>query len=94
MTDILLYLDGREHTPPSVDDENRKELPWELREEKLLLKWCDDCRKRSKEHDVKGKTNKLKFAIVGIPSIVIPIILGGVASVAPCHRKIKENFCT
>ena len=94
MSDILLDLDGRdsvEHTPTSIDDENRKELPWETREEKLLLKWCDDCRKRSKAHDMKGKKNKIKFAIFGIPSILIPIILGGVASVVPCYSIIYST---
>lgn len=88
MTDILLDIDcrnSREHTPTSFDDDNRKELPWELREEKLLLKWCDDCKKRSIEHDLKGKKNKVKFSIFGIPSILIPIVLGGVASIVPCH---------
>jgi hypothetical protein len=88
MTDILIDLDSRNsrpRSPPSIDDETRKELPWELREEQLLLKWCDDCKKKSIEHDIKGKKNKVKFAIFGIPSILIPIILGGVASIVPCH---------
>jgi hypothetical protein len=79
----------RENTPTSsVDDINRKELPWEKREEKLLMQWCADCKKRSHSHDAKGKQNKIKFAVFGIPSILIPIILGGVASVIPCHSII------
>jgi hypothetical protein len=76
-----------EDTPPSIDND-RKELPWENREEKLLLSWCENCKKRSKEHDVRGKKNKIKFAVFGIPSILIPIILGGFASVVPCHSII------
>lgn len=77
--------DSNEHTPSSVDDINRKELLWERREEKLLLKWCDDCEVRSKAHEVKGNKHKLKYAIFGIPSILIPIVLGGVAPLVPCH---------
>jgi hypothetical protein len=78
----------RENTPTSVDDLNRRELLWEKREEKLLMQWCKDCQKRSHSHDVKGKQNKIKFAMFGVPSILIPIVLGGVASMVPCHSII------
>tara|TARA_R110000782_G_scaffold58835_2_gene122559 strand:+ start:3008 stop:3517 length:510 start_codon:yes stop_codon:yes gene_type:complete len=75
-------------TEPSTDDPNRKELPWEKREENLLISWCDDCKSRSKAHDVKGKRHKLQYAVFGVPSVLIPIMLGGVASVVPCQSII------
>jgi len=72
----------------SIDDENRKELPWEYTEEKLLLTWSDDSKKRSARHYIGGKRNKVKFAVFGVPSILIPIILGGVAPVVGCNSMI------
>jgi len=42
-----------EHTPSSIDDCTRKELLWENREEKLLLIWCKDCKKRAYKHEIK-----------------------------------------
>ena len=77
---------NRENTPPSsIDDENRKELLWEKREENVLLKWCEDCKYRSRQHDKKGKKNKIMFGLFGVPSMLIPIVLGGVSSIFPCH---------
>ena len=72
-------------TPTSVDDSQRKELLWEKREEILLLNWCDDCQKRSKRHEAKGKENKIKYGLFAVPVILIPIILGGLSQVMPCH---------
>ena len=73
-------------TPPSsLDDEQRKELLWERREEDVIQKWVDDCRLRSDKHGKKAKQYKIKYACVGIPSILIPIILGGLSPVIPCH---------
>jgi len=75
----------RENTPPSKDDSNRKELLWEKREENVLSEWHKDCMIRSKMHDKKGKQNKLKFGLFAVPTIVIPIILGGLSPIVPCH---------
>ena len=77
-----------EITPPSKDDENRKELPWESREERIIQKWAKDCKRRSIYHTVKAKQTKLKYSIFGVPTILIPIVLGGVSSVIPCHSII------
>lgn len=73
-------------TPPSsLDDEQRKELLWEKREEQLIQKWIDDCKNRSDKHAKKAKQYKLKYACVGLPSVLIPIILGGLSPVVQCH---------
>ena len=73
-------------TPPSsLDDEQRKELLWERREEQLVQKWLDDCRLRSVKHGKKAKEYKIKYVCVGLPSVLIPIILGGLSPVIPCH---------
>jgi hypothetical protein len=72
----------------SIDDESRKILPWSKYEEQLLKKWGSDCRHRSGNHDSKGASNKIKYATFGIPTILIPIILGGFSSVFPCHSLV------
>jgi hypothetical protein len=73
-------------TPPSsIDDDARKELLWEKREEQLIQKWVDDCKIRSNKHGKKAKEYKVKYACVGLPSVLIPIVLGGLSPVIPCH---------
>lgn len=73
-------------TPPSsLDDDQRKELLWEKREEGIIMKWIDDCRVRSLKHGKKAKEYKVKYACVGLPSVLIPIVLGGLSPVIPCH---------
>lgn len=75
-----------EITPPSsLDDDARKELLWERREEQLIEKWIDDCKIRSDKHCKKAKEFKIKYACVGLPSVLIPIVLGGLSPVIPCH---------
>lgn len=80
-------IDGElEYTPPSsIDDEHRKELLWERREEIVINKWCEDCVIKSVYHHKKGKYNKILYSLFGIPPIIIPIVLGGVSSLIPCH---------
>jgi hypothetical protein len=92
MNDIAIQVDSlksdklsREFTPTSVDDDQRKELPWEEREEKLLRTWIADIVKRSSLRDMKGQRNKIKYAVFGVPTILIPIILGGMSRVIPNH---------
>ena len=72
-------------TPSSHDDEHRKELLWEKREEELIMKWIADCKVRSKKHSTKAKEYKIKYACIGLPSILIPIVLGGLSPVIQCH---------
>jgi hypothetical protein len=74
-------------TPESTDID-RKELPWETREETLLKEWKIDCNERSVNHDIVSKKNKIKFAICGTPTVLVPIILSGIGSVAPCNSLI------
>jgi hypothetical protein len=72
-------------TPSSLDDSNRKELLWTSRQEALLKKWSEDCKIKSVKHDISGKKNKIKFAIFAVPSILTPIILGGVSTILPSN---------
>jgi hypothetical protein len=75
-------------TPSSSDNSDRKELLWESRQEQLLKQWCSDCKTRGAQHDAQGKRNKRKFAIFGIPSVLMPIVLGGVSGVVQYNSLI------
>jgi hypothetical protein len=88
MTELIKIDCNNSLTSSSFDDENRKELPWENTEEKLLLSWSKDSQKRSEKHYIGGNRNKIKFAVFGVPSILIPIILGGIAPVIGCNSMI------
>ena len=68
-------------TPPSsVDNENRKELLWETREEDLLKKWMDEMYICSKKQGIKAKHTKKLYALFGVPATLLPIILSGLTS--------------
>ena len=67
-------------TPPSRDDEFRKELLWESRDEKLLEKWKNAMSYNSEIHGKSGKIYKILYAMVGVPAILIPIVLSGLTS--------------
>ena len=86
--DLVIDINNRENTPSSIDNENRKELLWETREENILHNWCKDSKERSHLHDLHGKRDKFIFGIFGIPTMMIPIILGGVSSIVPCNSLI------
>ena len=69
-------------TPPSsVDNENRKELLWESREEELLRKWMLEMYESSKKQGMKAKRTKKIYALIGVPATLLPIILSGLTSV-------------
>jgi hypothetical protein len=72
-------------TTDSRDDSHRQEMMWEKREENLLLAWSSDCKKRSNKHEMKGNQNKMKYGMFGVPSILIPILIGSLAQVIACH---------
>lgn len=73
-----------ESTPLSEDDQQRKELLWETREEVLITQWAKDCAIRVKLHNEKSKSYKVKYGVVSIPSILIPIVLSGLSPVVSC----------
>ena len=61
----------------SHDDENRKELLWENREEELLQKWMHEMYDMGKSHNVSGRHYKKLYGYFGVPATLIPIVLSG-----------------
>jgi len=64
----------------SNDDENRKELLWETREEELLQKWMDEMVINSKKQGLKARKTKKLYALLGVPATLLPIVLSGLSS--------------
>lgn len=72
-----------EITPPSSDsndDENRKELLWESREEELLQKWMEEMIINSKKQGLRARKTKKLYACLGVPATLLPIVLSGLSS--------------
>lgn len=70
-------------TPPSSnskDDEHRKELLWETREEELLKDWMEEMKINSIKQGKKARQTKKLYALVGVPATLIPIVLSGLTS--------------
>jgi hypothetical protein len=72
-----------ENTPPSKrnseDDPDRRELLWEQREEILLHKWKNEMHSNAVQHRISGRFYKRLYVIFGLPSVLIPIIIGSLS---------------
>ena len=84
MPPIESHLDDNiDISPPSSqsqDDNQRKELLWENREEILLEEWMENMEAQSKKHRVKGDKFKQLYKLFGIPAILIPIALSSLSN--------------
>ena len=76
---ITMKIDSQ-NSDISEDDQNRKELLWQKREEDLLKKWLDDMIESSKKQGLKGRRTKKLYAILGVPATLIPVIMSGLTS--------------
>ena len=78
MNQVPIYIneDHLLHSASSVDIEREEQL-WTSTSEKLIIGWRDNAQSRSAIHGKKGKLNKFKYALFGVPSTLIPIIIAG-----------------
>jgi hypothetical protein len=89
MNEVKVDTESRDLTPTSSqDDFERKELPWESREEILLIEWSEDFKKKSNQHAANEKKNKILFGLFSIPAILIALTLAGMSEVIPCNSHI------
>ena len=65
----------------SKDNNFRKELLWEKREELVLKKWVENMRVQAKKHYIAGKKFKKIHEILMFPSIIIPVICSGLSPI-------------
>ena len=78
--DTLIDL-NYEKSDSSKDDEQRRELLWERREEQLLLQWCKKLKSNSLAHGIKAKRTKRYYNMVSLPAILIPVIASSLSTV-------------
>ena len=61
----------------SVQSEStREEMKWTDKHEDLLHLWREEANDRSKYHGQKGRRFQIVFAVLGIPSVIIPMCTG------------------
>ena len=82
---IALVIDNvNRHDSKNSDDstdDNRKELLWERREEIVIEEWRNQCLKNSTAHGKAGKAMKSRYVMLSLPSMIIPMVAGGLSSV-------------
>jgi len=81
-----------ERKSTTSEDVSREEMPWETRTEILLRKWIELCESRANQHDAKGKLNKNKFRFLGVLTILLPTVFGGITQVFPLPTLVAMGF--
>ena len=64
----------------SEDNIDRVELLWDSRNQDLIIHWANECKQNSKLHHTAGKKFKLLYNIVGVPTMLVPILVGSFSS--------------
>lgn len=59
----------------SKDNPYRKEMPWNSKNECLLISWKDEMVIKANIHGKKALSNRLLYRILSVPTIIIPITL-------------------
>ena len=58
----------------------RKDEPWSDKHEALAKEWLNDSKTASEGHNKAGKASKKNHIIWGLPSVLIPLVFGGVCA--------------
>ena len=64
----------------SEDAIDRVELLWDSRNQDLIVHWGNECKENTKLHNRAGKKFKWLYNIVGVPTMLVPILLGSFSS--------------
>lgn len=70
----------------STDDDNRRELLWEDREENLIMDITRKCEAIAIRHHIKGAVSKRLYAFWGVPGIILPVV------VASLNEYLEEKY--
>lgn len=60
----------------SEDASDRVELMWDSRNQDLIIHWGNECKANAKLHNKAGKKFKWLYSIVGVPTMLIPVLIG------------------
>ena len=72
-----------EDSAGSHDDPLRKELLWEDREEKHVLKVLETCRVKAMKHGQKAGGCRKAYRALGLPAIMLPLIASALVEYTP-----------
>jgi hypothetical protein len=75
----------------SEDALDRVELMWDSRNQDLIIHWGNECKANAKLHHKAGKRFKWLYSIIGVPTMLIPVLVGSFASqlaVSPITQSI------
>ena len=87
---INLMID--EDSNSSRDNENRSEVLWDSKNEKVIKKWIDEMRNQAKKHYTAGKKQKLLHEWITVPSILIPVIASGLTPLLQPYPYISTGL--
>ena len=79
----------------SQDNIDRVELLWDNRNENLIIHWGNECREQATKHNVLGKRFKWLYSIIGVPTMIVPILVGSFSNqlkVAPTTQSVLMLF--
>ena len=65
---------------PQEPNTVRKDLPWTHSTVVELKQIQESCYTQSKKHQVAMKNAKCKYTVFGLPSMLVPLVIGGVGS--------------
>jgi len=65
----------------SNDNENREEMIWTTKIEKIFLHWSLECKESAKKHNQYAKRTRCYYYLFGIPSVIIPVVMASVNQV-------------
>ena len=77
----LKNIDEDDYSHSSKDNNFRKELLWEKREETTIREWCKEMKIQSGKHYKAGKKFKKIHELIMFPSIIIPVICSGLSPI-------------
>ena len=75
----------------SEDALDRVELLWDSRNQDLIIHWGSECKANANLHHKAGKKFKWLYSIIGVPTMLIPVLVGSFASqlaVSPITQSI------
>ena len=75
----------KEESSGSHDDPLRKELLWEDREEKHVLKVLEICRVKALKHGQKAGGCRKAYRALGLPAIMLPLIASALVEYTPAE---------
>ena len=66
----------------------RGEMEWNSKIESLFRHWATLSKENAKKHNIAAKRKKILYRVFGIPSVIIPLIMGSINQIYEEHTDI------